>query len=106
MVVSRLVGGRCSESTPHCNGQSRTPWGHGAGVWRSFPALMSALGMLLLLGCSPPPAPKKLEMEPIGTLKNVPTTPLVDESDSGVTTPNSGTPAPVSSACSASEFDN
>ncbi|MDF2692268.1 MAG: hypothetical protein K0S65_651 [Labilithrix sp.] len=67
---------------------------------------MSAVGILLLLGCPPPREPKKLEMEPIGTLKNVPTTPLVDESDSGVTTPNSGTPAPGSSACSASEFDN
>lgn len=70
---------------------------------------MSSPGILLLLSflaCAPPPARKALEMEPIGTLKNVPTTPLVDESDSAVTTPNSGTPPPGSSACTSSDFDS
>lgn len=45
-------------------------------------------------------------MEPIGTIKGVPTTPLDDGNDSAVTTPNSGTPAPGTTACSASDFDN
>lgn len=69
--------------------------------------LMTASGIALLLGCPPPREPKKLEMEPIGTIKDVPTTPRDDDdNDSGVTTPNSGTPSPGSSTCSASEFDN
>jgi hypothetical protein len=67
---------------------------------------MTATGILLLFGCRQAREPKKLEMEPIGTVRNVPTTTLVDESDSGVTTPNSGTPAPGTTACSSFEFDN
>ncbi len=65
-------------------------------------------GILLLASCSRPREPKKLEMEPIGTLKNMPATAHDDDDDdkSGVTTPNSGTPSPGSSACSANEFDN
>jgi len=68
---------------------------------------MTASGIALLFGCTPPPQPKKLEMEPIGTIKNVPTAPRDDDDgDSSVTTPNSGTPAPGSTACSSSDFDN
>jgi hypothetical protein len=67
---------------------------------------MIGVGLLLLVACAPAPSRKTLEMEPIGTLKNVPTTPLLDESDSGVTTPNSGTPGPGNSACSGGDFDN
>jgi hypothetical protein len=67
---------------------------------------MTVGSVVLLFGCAPPPTPKRLEMEPIGTVKNVPITPIADESDSGVTTPNSGTPVSGSSACSSSDFDN
>jgi len=45
-------------------------------------------------------------MEPIGTIKNVPTTPKDDTSDGGVTSPNSGTPLPGSTLCNAMDFDN
>jgi hypothetical protein len=46
-------------------------------------------------------------MEPIGTLKDVPTTPVEEVGDSGVTTPNSGTPSPERrSVCSSAEFEN
>lgn len=62
---------------------------------------------LALGGCPPPPEPKKLEMEPIGTIKNVPTTTPDEPGDGGVTSPNSGTPSPGSaSACSSAEFEN
>ena len=58
-------------------------------------------------GCAPHYEPKKLEMEPIGTIKNVPTTTPDEPSDSGVTSPNSGTPNPnATSICTSSEFDN
>ena len=68
---------------------------------------MTVAAIALLVGCPPPPQPKKLEMEPIGTIKNVPTTPRDDDDgDSQVTTPNSGTPFPGSSTCSATEFEN
>ena len=73
---------------------------------RVFCGLMTASGIALLVGCTPPPAPKKLEMEPIGTIKNIPTTAHEEEGDSGVTTPNSGTPFPGSTTCSSGEFDN
>lgn len=77
---------------------------------RASPWLTLAGALLVLWvegGCPPPPPPpKKLEMEPIGTIKNVPTTAKEDTGDSGVTTPNSGTPPPGSSACNATDFDN
>ncbi|MBX3233246.1 MAG: hypothetical protein KIT84_20855 [Labilithrix sp.] len=65
----------------------------------------------LLLGCPPPYQPKKLEMESIGTTKDVPTTTLDDPGDGGVVAPNSGTPSPGSSGgvntlCSGSEFED
>lgn len=68
--------------------------------------LMSLGGLLLLFGCSSPRVPKPLEMEPIGTSRDIPTTPLDDDNDSDVTTPNSGTPSPGTTSCSASEFEN
>jgi hypothetical protein len=67
---------------------------------------LSGACLALLLGCPPPPEPKKIEMEPIGTLKNVPTTALDEGGDSGVTSPNSGTPSPGSSACNSGDFEN
>ncbi|MBX3207376.1 MAG: hypothetical protein KF764_20175 [Labilithrix sp.] len=68
---------------------------------------MIAPAIALLLGCPPPREPKKLEMEAIGTLDNVPTAPLDENDDgSGVTTPNSGTPSPGSTTCSSNDFDN
>jgi hypothetical protein len=72
------------------------------GVWTT------GIATLASEGCSPPPEPKKLEMEPIGTIKNVPTTAREElrGGDSGVTSPNSGTPSPGSSACSGLEFEN
>ncbi len=45
-------------------------------------------------------------MEPIGTVKDVPTRPAPDETEGSVTTPNSGTPMPGSGPCAASDFDN
>ncbi|HVJ89004.1 MAG TPA: hypothetical protein VM580_04310 [Labilithrix sp.] len=68
--------------------------------------LMLEAGILLLAGCSTPPVRKPIEMEPIGTLKNVPTTPLEEPNGRDVTTPNSGTPAPGTSACSGNVFEN
>lgn len=68
-------------------------------------APFGALALLLLCGCPPPYEPKKLEMEPIGTIKNVPTTPKVDNTEGDVTTPNSGTPSPGSTPCSGPELD-
>lgn len=56
--------------------------------------------------CGGPPQRKQIEMEPIGTVKNVPRVP-VDDTDADVTTPNSGTPNPLAqSACSGVDFDN
>lgn len=67
---------------------------------------MSVASIALLLGCTPPREPKKLEMEPIGTIKNVPTTPREEVGDSATTTPNSGTPTPGATPCSGTEIDN
>ncbi|MFO0739448.1 MAG: hypothetical protein U0270_26355 [Labilithrix sp.] len=66
---------------------------------------------LLLIGCPPPYEPKKLEMEPIGTTKNVPTTTADDPSDGGVVAPNSGTTAqntdtPGGSSICSGSFDD
>lgn len=59
----------------------------------------------LWTACAPPYQPKKLEMEPIGTLKNVPTTPIAEAGDGGVTAPNSGTILP-NNACTAVDFES
>lgn len=64
------------------------------------------LVLACLVACGPPPTRPTIEMEPIGTFQNVPTTPLPEPTDSEVTTPNSGTPLPGASPCSASELDN
>lgn len=46
-------------------------------------------------------------MEPIGTVKNVPTTVRPDESDAGTTSPNSGTISPAREAqCTFAEIEN
>lgn len=84
------------------------------------PALMSPLrrrpmATALALGavcaawaCSPGLQHKTIEMEPIGTVPNVARTPVdTDDSDSGVTTPNSATPSPVKeNACAGTDFDS
>lgn len=66
-----------------------------------------AMAIVLLVGCNPPREPKKIEMEPIGTIRDIPTTPVEeDDNDSDVTTPNSGTPPPGSTTCSSTDFEN
>lgn len=55
-------------------------------IWIAAPLLF-----LFLVGCPPPYEPKKLEMESIGTTKNVPTDSLDEPGDGGVVAPNSGT---------------
>ena len=75
------------------------------GVSRAMRPAAGLCVAVLLLSCVPPHQPKKLEMEPIGTLKNIPTTALDDRGDSGVTSPNSGT-APIDGACTSGAFDN
>ena len=60
----------------------------------------------LASGCAPAHDHKKLEMQPIGTLPNVPTKARDDLNDSGVTSPNSGTPLPGSASCTSADFDN
>ena len=69
-------------------------------------AMLLAGAFALASGCAPAHDHKKLEMQPIGTLPNVPRTARDDPSDSGVTSPNSGTPAPGSAACTSADFDN
>jgi hypothetical protein len=50
---------------------------------------------------------KPIEMEPIGTVKNVQRAPVEDNSDASVTSPNSGTPNPATqTACSGSDFES
>jgi hypothetical protein len=66
---------------------------------------------VFLIGCPPPYEPKKLEMEPIGTTKNVPTNTLDDPGDGGVVAPNSGTTAqnsdtPAGSSICTGSFDD
>jgi hypothetical protein len=66
-------------------------------------------GLLCQLGytaCSPPPAPRPLEMEPIGTIKNLPPVPAEEPGDSGVTAPNSGTAPAATAVCTAGDLDN
>ncbi len=79
--------------------------------WTAATLLLS-----LTIGCPPSlQPPKKVEMESIGTVKNVPTTPRDEGGDSGVTSPNSGTPSPgsggggsgtASGPCNSNLFDN
>jgi hypothetical protein len=90
------------------SGRGRCGCGSSRAVLGFFaPVAIAVFGFgTTLLACGHPPQPKKLQMEPIGTLKNVPTTPLEDTADGGVTTPNSGTPSPQASACSALDFEN
>lgn len=68
--------------------------------------LLVAIICTQLYGCAPAHDHKKLEMQPIGTLPNVPRTPRDDPSDSGMTSPNSGTPSPGSAACASAIFEN
>lgn len=76
-------------------------------AWRGrWSALGCGTGLLVLIGCAPTYVPKKLEMAPIGTVEGVPTTPLEDDGDGDVTTPNSGTRPPGSSPCSGMAFDD
>jgi hypothetical protein len=82
---------------------SGTPLHHrvrrGAGI-------AAAALIVIAAACGPPLQHKPIEMEPIGTVKNVPRTPA-DEGDAAVTTPNSATPnSTAQTACSGVDFDN
>jgi len=66
-----------------------------------------AFGLAAVPACSPPPQRKPLEMEFIGTVRNEPRAPVSDDSDAGVTSPNSATPLPGrESPCASSELDD
>lgn len=91
--------------------------GQSAFSWRELLMWMTWSGVpllfLFLIGCPPPYEPKKLEMEPIGTTKNVRTDTPDDPGDGGVVAPNSGTaagsdgkPASGGSICSGADFDD
>lgn len=93
------------------------PAGHIAHLARRLVLWMIGVAVPLLfvflIGCPPPHEPKKLEMEPIGTTKNVPTSTGDDPGDGGVVAPNSGTTAQNSgngaggsSVCSGADFDD
>lgn len=57
-------------------------------------------------GCTKPPQHKPIEMEPMGTVENVPK-PEVDDTPGTTTTPNSGTPnAAKEAACTMTEVEN
>lgn len=59
-----------------------------------------------LVACSSPVQRKQIEMESIGTLKNVPK-PIEDNSPGTTTTPNSGTPnAAKEAACTMTDVEN
>lgn len=59
-----------------------------------------------LCGCSSPIQRKQIEMESIGTVKNVPK-PLEDDSPGTTTTPNSGTANPAKeAACTMTDVEN
>lgn len=87
--------------------RTRSRAGLGA-PWRS--GFLVAAGALLApwaLACTPPPPRKPLEMEHIGTVRNEPRTPVDEDVDSGVTSPNSATPLPGrESACATGEIDD
>jgi hypothetical protein len=68
-------------------------------------ALASVLGPLLG-GCSAPPRRPPLEMQPIGTVANVPRPQDEPSTPGATTTPNSATPPSVrDAACSGGDFD-
>lgn len=77
-------------------GRRPTAWACAGGLVATFAS-----------ACSPAPSPRSpLEMEPIGTVPDVPR--VANEPDDGesFTTPNSGTPSPVKeAACSGGDFD-
>ncbi len=84
-------------------------------LFRSELVRVACVVMLVSLGvgvsaCAAPPKRKPIEMEPIGTVPNVPRT--VDEGDGGATTtPNSGTPLTgvgngKESACQSADFES
>lgn len=78
-----------------------------ASAWRPLLcALGWGAGLVSVAGCPPSREPRRLEMEPIGTVKGVATTPLDEDGEGDVTTPNSGTPAPGTTPCSAPDFDD
>lgn len=72
--------------------------------------LSACVCVAIAAGCAPPPQRKPVEMEAIGTVKNIPRTPVDDAGagDSQVTTPNSGTPIPGSkeAACTGGDFED
>jgi hypothetical protein len=68
--------------------------------------LAPLLGALLVSACSPSPRPKTIEMQPIGTVPDVPRAPE-DDGEGDVTTPNSATPSPAKvAACTSTSFDD
>lgn len=61
---------------------------------------------VLVAGCTPPPQRKPIEMEPIGTVPNIPRT-ADDVGEGDLTTPNSGTPIPIKEgACTSTDFED
>ena len=75
-------------------------------VSRLLDILLGGGAFALASGCAPAHDHKKLEMQPIGTMPNLPTRARDDANDSGVTSPNSGTPLPASGSCTSADFDN
>ncbi|MBS2016696.1 MAG: hypothetical protein JST00_27680 [Deltaproteobacteria bacterium] len=74
-------------------------------------AVITATLALAVLACPPPPVRKPIEMESIGTVKNVPRAPGDEPSVAGdpqLTTPNSGTPVPGTkeAACTGGDFED
>lgn len=60
-----------------------------------------------LAACTPSLEHKRIEMQPIGTVKDIPTSPEPDNTPGSVTSPNSGTPnVAKEAACTMSEIDN
>jgi hypothetical protein len=76
------------------------------------PARPVVVVAIALAACAPPPQRKPLEMEPIGTVANVPRTADDDTAKGGTTTPNAATPAPPASggggggSCSSGDFES
>jgi hypothetical protein len=65
----------------------------------------AAAALAVYVGCSPPPQRKPIEMQPIGTVDDIPRT--VDDLGPGdTTTPNSGTPSARTSECAVGESDD
>ena len=69
-------------------------------------AACAAAGLATLSACTTPLPRKQIEMESIGTVKNVPK-PQEDKSPGNTTSPNSGTPnAAKEAACTMADVDN